>query len=62
MLLWHWFRVHRLEKCCCGIGFVDIGWGNVAMALVSFASAGETLLWLLYRGHRLRNVAVAFVP
>jgi len=25
VLLWHSFREHRVEKCCCGIGFVCIG-------------------------------------
>ena len=39
------FRGHRLEKCCCGRCFVDVDYRNVAVALISCASAKETLLW-----------------
>ena len=41
-----------LEKCYCGIGFVDIRWRNADVAKVSLISAGEMLLWLRFRGHR----------
>ena len=51
MLLWRWFGGHRLEKCCCGIGFVNIGWRDVAVAQVSCASAGEMLLRRWFREH-----------
>ena len=37
---------HRLVKCRCGYGFVDIGWRNVAVTLVLWTSARETMLWL----------------
>ena len=33
-MLWRWFREHRPEKCCCGLGFVDIDLGNVTVAKV----------------------------
>ena len=36
-------RAHRLEKRCCGTRLVDIGWRNVAVARVSWTSAGEML-------------------
>ena len=34
---------------------MDIGWRNVAVAKVSWASARELLLWLRFRGHRLET-------
>ena len=34
MMLWLWFRGHRLENCCCGEGFVGAGFQNVAAAEV----------------------------
>ena len=55
VLLWHWFRAHRLEKCYCGIGFVYIGLGNVAVANVWWTSVGDMLLWLMFGGHRLEK-------
>ena len=48
MLLWRRFREHQLEKCCCGIGFVDIGWTNVAVAAVSWVSVFIMWLWLVF--------------
>ena len=38
MLLRHWFREHRLEKCCRGECCVDIDFENVAVACVSWVS------------------------
>ena len=34
---------------------MDIGWRNVAVAMVSLTSAREMLLWLRFRGHRLEK-------
>ena len=52
-MLWLNFGRHRLEKCCCGYGLVDIGWRHVAVAKVWLTSAGVMLVWLRFDGHRL---------
>ena len=46
MLLWLRFRGHRLEKYCCGKGFVRIDFEHVAVANVSWLSICKMLLWL----------------
>ena len=48
MLLWLRFRGHRLEKCCCGLGFVDVEFENVAVAKVSWVSVFNMWLWLRF--------------
>ena len=66
MLLWPLFREHLLGKCCCGYGFMYIGWGNVAVACVAVAKvswtlAGEMFCGFGFVGIGWRIVAVAKV-